>query len=193
MWCSNGRVGRRGRSSRPAVGQVPSHDCRAGAAALCGLFGRRKSSDFRAVVPVIPEKLLLVGPVSHGNSGYGSPRELPGTHQFGPDMNGLLAGVLGNANVLSQSRGASNCLQKPIRFGCGGGYSPIRGAHISWAGKRLSSGRPRLGFSPAWLSKNPRPASIQSLFARPVMPYAEKGSPALPDDREATFHSHIKQ
>lgn len=88
-------------------------------------------------------------------------------------MNNLLAGVLGYAGVLFQSRGGS-ASESPFASDAGEATSPIRGAHILWAGKRVSSGRLELGFSPAWLAKNPRLADIQYVFVLSVMPYAEE-------------------
>lgn len=94
-------------------------------------------------------------------------------------MANLLAGVPGYANVSSQSRGGSS-LPSKSPFASGAGEATVRyEAHILWAGGRLWSSRPELSFSPAWLSKHPRLAGIQHVFAHSVMPYAEKGESSV--------------
>lgn len=112
---------------------------------------------------VIPEKLAARGSVSHGNPVDGSfdTAWVP-MYTSTQSRHEQLAGrcVLGYAGVLFQSRGGS-ASESPFASDAGEATSPIRGAHILWAGKRVSSGRLELGFSPAWLAKNPRLADIQ--------------------------------
>ena len=83
-------------------------------------------------------------------------------------------------------------IREPIRFGCGGGYRPIRGAHILWAGKRLLSGCPELGFFSIWPSENQRLAEIRCLVVHSVMSYAEMGAQRCPMTTKQRFTA-IKQ
>jgi hypothetical protein len=125
---------------------------------------------------VIPEKLLLARL---------TPLGLRRTPLSSPSVSDVPAGVLGYANLLFKSRGG--CTSES-----GGGYRPIRGAHILCAGKRLLSGCPALGFSSIWPSEKQRLADIRCLVVHSVMSYAEMGAQRCPMTTKQRFTA-IKQ
>lgn len=143
-------------------------------------------------------KLAARGSASHGNPVNGpvdtawAPTTRRTSSRSRHDRHAGGCCVLGCANILLESRGGSSS-ESP--FASDAGEATARYEVPIYCG--LASVCRVVAQSWAFLQHGCRRTrglliDVQYLFAHSVMPCAEKGSQALPDDREATFHSHQK-